>query len=81
MVQFRSSNTLGPVFTLKLDRTTTRLAGAAVLNPTQLEAVNDREVCWGVEVTGQDVAALEDGTARVDYEIKKLMLNIRFSVI
>lgn len=34
-----------------------------------------------MEVTGQDVAALEDGTARVDYEIKKLMLNIRFSVI
>src|SRR5690554_1652434 len=78
---FHSSNTLGPTFTLKLDRTSTRLAGAAVLNPEQLQAVNDREVCWGVEVTGRDLAALEDGTAHVHYEVKKLMLSIRFSVI
>ena len=58
-----------------------RLAGAAVLNPTQLEAVNDREVCWGVHVTGRDLAAMEDGTANVHFEVKKLMLQIRFSVI
>ena len=80
-VVFSPSHTLGPVFTLNLDKTSTRLAGAAVLNPTQLQAVNDREVCWGVEVTGEDVAALEDGTATIDYAIKKLMLHITFSVI
>lgn len=77
---FHPSNQLGPTFTLKLDRTNTRLAGAAVLNPTQLQAVNDREVCWGVEVTGRDLSAAQDGTARVDYEIKRLVLQIRFSV-
>jgi len=78
---FHGSNTLGPTFTLKLDRTSTRLAGAAVLNPEQLQAVNDREVCWGVHVTGRDLAAMEDGTANVHFEVKKLMLSIRFSVI
>lgn len=78
---FLPSHTLGPVFTINLDKTSTRLAGAAVLNPTQLQAVNDREVCWGVEVTGDEVAALEDGTATVDYAIKKLMLHITFSVL
>lgn len=78
---FHPSHTLGPVFTINLDKTTTRLAGAAVLNPTQLEAVNDREVCWGVEVTGEDVAALEDGTATIDYSIKQLRLKVTFSVI
>ncbi len=78
---FQPSHTLGPVFTVDLDRTTTRLAGAAVLNPTQLEAVNDRLVCWGVEVTGEGVAALEDGTITVGYSVKKLMLRITFSVL
>jgi len=77
---FLPSHTLGPVFTVNLDRTNKRLAGAAVLNPTQLQAVNDREVCWGVVVTGDDVAALEDGTATVEYSVKKLMLHIKFSV-
>lgn len=78
---FHSSNTLGPVLTVNLDKTSTRLAGASVLNPTQLEAVNDRRICWGVEATGSDLAALEDGTASVHYSIKKLNLRITFSVL
>lgn len=78
---FDPAHTLGPVFTLNLDKTSTRLAGAAVLNPTQLEAVNDRKVCWGVEVTGRDLAAAEDGTATVRYSVEKLRLRITFSVL
>ena len=78
---FHPSNTLGPTFTLKLDRTTTRLAGSGVLSPTQLVAVNDRYVCWGVEVGGRDVAAAEDGTATIHYDVESLRLRVRFSVL
>lgn len=78
---FSSNHTVGPVFTIKLDRTRTRLAGAAVLNPTQLQAVNDRVVCFGVDVSGRDVAALEDGTLTIDYSVKQLKLSITFSVM
>lgn len=78
---FLPQHTLGPVFSVNLDRSSTRVAGAAVLNPTQLQAVNDREVCWGVEIAGEDVAALEDGTAMVDYSVKQLVLRISFSVL
>src|SRR5690606_10495548 len=78
---FHSSNTLGPVVTIKLDRTSTRLAGAAVLNPNQLQAVNDRVVCFGLEVTGEDLAALQSGEMRVVSSIQKLMLQITFRVL
>ncbi len=78
---FASQNTLGPVVTINLDKTTTRLAGAANLNPNQLAAVNDREVCWGVWVTGEDVEALESGDAAIDYDVKQLRLRITFSII
>jgi len=77
---FDPSNTLGPLVTVKLDRTSTRFEGMAELNPEQLQAVNEREVCWGAAVEGEDVAALEDGTITVDYSVKKLMLHITFSV-
>lgn len=77
---FLSRNRLGPVLTTDLGGEPTRLAGAAVLDPSQLEALNDREVCWGVEVTGEDVAAPEDGTATIDYSIERLRLRITFSV-
>ena len=78
---FHASNTLGPTFTLELDRTTTRLAGSGVLSPAQLGAVNDRYVCWGVEVEGRDVAAAEDGTATIHYDVESLRLRVRFSVL
>ncbi len=78
---FLSQHTIGPVVTIKLDRTATRLAGTAVLNPTQLEAINDREICWGVWVQGEDVAALEDGDATIRYEVEQLRLRVTFSVI
>lgn len=78
---FHASNTLGPTVTVNLDRTTTRFAGTATLGPSQLEAIDDREVCWGVRVTGDDVGAEESGTATIDYDVRDLRLKIRFSVI
>ncbi len=78
---FHPSHTVGPVFTLNLDKTATRLAGTADLNPTQLAAINDREVCWGVEVWGEDLAAHEDGIAAIGYEVHELRLRVTFSVV
>ncbi len=78
---FAARHTLGPVFTLNLDRTETRLAGTAVLNPAQLRAINDGVICWGLSVTGRDVTAAEDGTASISYDVRDLRLSIRFSVI
>lgn len=78
---FLSQHTLGPVVTVNLDSTNTRLAGAAVLNPTQLAAINEREICWGVRVTGDDIAALEDGTAEIHYQVERLRLRITFGII
>jgi len=66
---FHPSHTVGPVFTLNLDKTATRLAGTADLNPTQLAAINDREVCWGVEVWGEDLAAHEEQAALIIQEL------------
>jgi hypothetical protein len=74
-------NRVGPTVTVNLDRTSTRLAGSAVLSKDQLRAVNDRSICWGLWVTGRDVTAAESGTATFEYDIQQLMLNIRFSVI
>src|SRR5690606_23955718 len=73
--------TVGPVFTLNLAKPATRLAGTADLNPTQLAAINDREVCWGVEVWGEDLAAHEDGVAAIGYEVRELRLRVTFSVV
>jgi hypothetical protein len=78
---FASQHTLGPTFTLNLDRTTKRLAGTANLHPTQLRAIEDRIVCWGMEVTGKDVSAAEDGTATVRFDVKSLRLRVGFSVL
>ena len=78
---FQASNTLGPVITVDLSRTSQRLAGAANLNPDQLAAINDRVICWGAHLTGQDVTAQEDGTATIGYAIERLRLRVTFSVI
>lgn len=78
---FHGSNTLGPVVTVDLSRPTTRLAGAANLNPDQLAAINERALCWGAVLRGDDVTAQEDGTATISYEVKQLRLRITFSVI
>jgi hypothetical protein len=78
---WESSNKIGPTVTLNLDKTATRLAGTAVLDPNQLDAINDRQACWGVQVTGQDAVAQESGTARFSYVVNDLRLRITFSVI
>lgn len=78
---WRPENKVGPRVNLDLDRTETRLAGTAVLSPAQLDAVNARRVCWGVEVVGRDAVAEEAGTANFGYRINDLRLSIRFSVI
>lgn len=78
---WRPDNKIGPTVTLNLDKTSTRLAGTAVLNPDQLEAVNDRRACWGIELIGRDAVAEESGTADFSYRVNDLRLRIRFSVI
>lgn len=78
---FHPSNALGPAVTVKLDRTTTRFAGSAVLNPDQLRAVNDRVVCVGVRIRGDDVAAAASGDAVIRYDVRDLWMRIGFSVL
>ncbi len=78
---FDPSHTLGPVITVDLSRTSKRLAGAANLNPSQLEAINDRAICWGAHLQGEDVTAHETGTATIGYDVVKLRLRVTFSVI
>ena len=78
---FHPSNTLGPTVTVNLDRTTTRLAGTAVLGPQQLAALNDRTVCWGVRLVSDDVIVEEAGTATITYDVRDLWVRVRFSVI
>lgn len=77
---FDKSNKLGPVFQLDLDKATNRLEGTAELDAEHLEAVNDRKICWGIAITGENVSAAEDGTLEIDYKVKKAMLHITFSV-
>jgi hypothetical protein len=78
---FAAQHSLGPVVTVKLDRTTTRFAGTAVLSPAQLRAVNDGVICWGVDVRGRDVSVEEGGTATIEYEINDLWMRLDFSVL
>jgi hypothetical protein len=78
---WESSNRIGPTVTLNLDKTATRLAGTAVLGPNQLEAINESQACWGVQVTGHDAVVQESGTARFSYVVNDLRLRITFSVI
>lgn len=74
-------NKVGPTVTVNLDKSSTRLAGTAVLSKDQLRAVNEKSICWGLLVSGDDVTAEESGTATFEYDVQQLMLNIRFSVI
>lgn len=78
---FDPSHTVGPAVTVDLSKTEKRLAGAADLSPEQLEAINERALCWGAHLRGQDVSAAEDGTATVRYEVERLRLRITFSVL
>lgn len=78
---WRAPNKVGPRVTLNLDKARTRLAGSAVLHPEQLDAINDRWLCWGVQVSGKDVSATETGEATITYVIHDLRLSIRFSVL
>ena len=73
-------NRVGPGLDVKLDRDDVRLAGTAVLNRDQIDGINARELCWGVEIEGRDVSARSSGTATFTYDVQQLMLNIRFSV-
>lgn len=75
------SNKVGPTITLNLNKTATRLAGTAVLNPEQLQAINNREICWGLHVTGKEARAEESGTATFTYTVNQLRLNVGFSVL
>lgn len=74
-------NRIGPSFRLDLDEPSTRLAGSARLTDAQVDAVNAKEVCWGLWVRGDSVSAEESGKATIEYDIQQLMLDIRFSVI
>lgn len=73
-------NRLGPTVTVNLDKPSTKLNGTAVLNDAQLEAVNEQQLCWGVHLTGDDVAADASGTGEFSYRIDELRLTILFSV-
>lgn len=74
-------NRVGPTITVDLDDPHTELAGTAVLNESQLQAINDRQLCWGVHVTGEDIAADGTGTGTFSYRIDELRLAILFSVL
>lgn len=78
---WQERNRIGPDVRVDLDQPETRLAGNVRLSDAQVEAVNDREVCWGLWVRGEDVTAQDDGTATIEYDIQQLILDIRFSVI
>ena len=78
---FHPSHTVGPTVTVRLDRTTTRFAGTAVLGPQALAALNDRTICWGVRLVGDDVVVQEAGTATIAYDVRDLWVRVRFSVI
>lgn len=73
-------NRVGTPVTVNLDRGEARLTGAAVLNDEQLQALNDRNVCWGLAVRGRDVTAEEDGLAVFDYSVNRLKLTIEYRV-
>lgn len=74
-------NRLGPTVTVDLDRSGTKLTGTAVLNDEQVEAINDREACWGVHLTGDEVAAASSGTATLSYRVDRLRLSVGVSVL
>ena len=76
-----ASNKVGPQVTVNLDRATTRLAGTAVLNREQVEGINDRYLCWGIDVSGSNVSATESGTATLEYTIEQLKLDTRVSLL
>jgi hypothetical protein len=78
---FHPSHTVGPTVNVNLDRTTTRFAGTAVLGPQALAALNDRRICWGVRLVGDDVVVQEAGTATITYDVRDLWVRVRFSVI
>lgn len=75
------ANKVGPKVTLVLSNADTRLAGTAVLNRDQVDGINDRYLCWGLRVSGNDVSAMETGTATIEYSVEQLRLDIRFSVV
>ncbi len=78
---WQPSSKVGPAVTVRLDKTTTHLAGTAVLNKDQVKALNDRNLCWGLHLTGTDVSAAESGTATISYSISKLVLAAGVSVL
>lgn len=78
---WQPANQVGPTVHLDLDRGSSILAGAVVLNRDQLAALNARNLCWGLRVSGRDVSAAQDGTATVSYAVDRLMLQAGVGVM
>jgi hypothetical protein len=78
---FDPSNALGPSVAVPLDGTTTSVAGTGALGASGLQALADRSVCWGVQLTGTDVVAGEAGVATFSYDVRELRVRLGVSVI
>lgn len=78
---WNAGNKVGPEVTVNLSNPDTRLAGTAVLNRDQVDGINSKFLCYGLEVTGSKISASQSGEATIEYTIDQLRLDIRFSVI
>ena len=78
---WEDANRVGPPIELELAGGEETLAGTLVLNRDQVRGVNERSLCWGASITGEDVSATGSGDATFHYDVERLMLRIRFSVI
>jgi hypothetical protein len=77
---WRPESALGSPIVVDVSSSAFVLADDVHLTAAQLAGLNGGRLCWGLRLRGTDLAALDDGTLRVGYEVRTLLLRVGVAV-
>jgi hypothetical protein len=77
---WEAANAVGDGVVVDLTAGTTVASDAIRMTPHQLQALNDRRVCWGIELAGERLTPDANGVATIGYRVQQLRLRVAFSL-
>jgi hypothetical protein len=77
---WEEANAVGDGVVIDLTAGTTVASDAIRMTAKQLQALNDRRVCWGIELAGERLTPDANGVATIGYRVQQLRLRVAFSL-
>jgi hypothetical protein len=77
---WEGANAVGEGVVVDLTAGTIVASDAIRLTPAQLQALNERRVCWGIELAGERLTPDANGVATIGYRVQQLRLRVAFSL-